>query len=97
MHNNPKVENYNFQAHLIFDKNKDDIFLHDLKNELFPLSSMEYIENLYHNFATNLSSSVNKFSVGVLTKMRNTVEPTPGMIKSVKMKENKFKKLLHIW
>ena len=43
MHSDPKEENYHCQKHLIFDKNKDDIFLHDLKNELVPLSSMENI------------------------------------------------------
>ena len=68
MHNNPKEENYHFQKHLIFDKNKANIFLHDLKNDLVPLSIMENIENLYHNFATNLSSSINKFSIEVSTK-----------------------------
>ena len=43
MHNDPKEENYHFQKHLIFDKNKTDIFIHNLKNELVPLSSMENI------------------------------------------------------
>ena len=41
MHSDPKDENYHCQKHLIFDKNKANIFLHDLKNELFPLSSMD--------------------------------------------------------
>ena len=62
MHNNPKDENYHFQKHPILDKNKADIFLHDLKNKVVHLSSMENIENLYHNFSTTLSSSINKFS-----------------------------------
>ena len=43
MHSDPKEENYHFQKYLIFDKNKANIFLHDLKNELFPLYSMENI------------------------------------------------------
>ena len=43
MHSDPKEENYHFQKHLIFVKIKADIFLHDLKNELVPLSSMENI------------------------------------------------------
>ena len=43
MHNSPKEKNYRCQSHLIFNKNKHDIFLHDLKHELFPLSSMENI------------------------------------------------------
>ena len=65
MHSDPKEENYHFQKQMIFDKNKADIFLHNLKNGLVPLSSMENIENLYHNFATTLSSSIKKFSIEV--------------------------------
>ena len=61
---------------MIFDKNKTDIFLCDLKIELVPLSTMENIENPYHNFATTLSSSINKFSIEFLTKMsNNTAKP----------------------
>ena len=41
MHSDPKKDNYHCQKHLIFNKNKGDIFLHDLKYELFPLSSMK--------------------------------------------------------
>ena len=88
MHSDPKEENYHCQKHLIFDKNKAIIFLHDLKNELFPLSSMENIENLYSNFDTTLSLSINKFSIEVSTKQA-IVEPNLGMIKSVKMREKK--------
>ena len=40
MHSNPKDKNYHFQKHPIFDKNKSHIFLHDLKNDLVPLSSI---------------------------------------------------------
>ena len=69
---------------MILDKNKVDIFLHDLKNELFPLSSMENIENLYHNFAITIWSSINKFSIKVLTKTNNN-RTNPCMIKSLKM------------
>ena len=57
---------------MIFDKNKVDIFLHNPKNGLVPLSSMENIENIYHNFATILLSSINKFSIEVLTKTSNS-------------------------
>ena len=35
MHNDPKEENYHFQKHPIFDKNKADIFLHDIKMNCF--------------------------------------------------------------
>ena len=33
---------------------------------------MENIENLYHNFSTTLSSSINKFSIEVSTKTSNS-------------------------
>ena len=46
MHSDPKEENYHFQKHMIFDKHKANIFLHNLKNVLVPLSSMENIENI---------------------------------------------------
>ena len=36
---------------------------------MFPLSSIENKENIYHNFATTLSPSINKFSIEVSTKM----------------------------
>ena len=71
MDSDPKEENYHCQKHMIFNKNKADIFLHDLKNELFHLSSMENIENLYHNFATTLSPSINKLSIEFSTKTSN--------------------------
>ena len=72
MHRDPKEKNYHSLKHLIFNKNKADIFLHDLKNELVPLSSMENIENIYHNFVTTLSLSINKFSIEVSTKTSNS-------------------------
>ena len=40
---------------------------------LVPLSSMKNIENLYHNFATTLSSSINKFSIEVSTKTSDSI------------------------
>ena len=43
MYIDPKEEKYHFQKNLIFDKNKDNIFIDDLKNELVPLSSMKNI------------------------------------------------------
>ena len=57
--------------HLIFDKNKDDLALKYLKIELFPLSSKDNIEDLYHNFTIILSSSINKFSINVSSKKEN--------------------------
>ena len=57
---------------MVFDKNKSNILFHDLKNEAFPLSSMENIENLYNNFVTTLLSSIRNFSIAVLTKTSNS-------------------------
>ena len=95
MHNDPKEENYHCQKLLIFDKNKADIFLYNLKNELVPLSSMENIENLYHNFSTTLSSSINKFSIEVSTKMSNS-RTDPWYNQESKDARKKLSKLLHI-
>ena len=72
MHSDPKEKTYHCQKHLIFDKNKADIFLLDLKQELVPLSIMENIENLSHNFVTTLSLSINKFSIEVSPKTSNS-------------------------
>ena len=71
MHSDPNEENYHCQKHLIFDKNKADIFLHNLKNGQASLSSMKNIENIYLIFSTNLWVSINKFSIEVLTKTSN--------------------------
>ena len=95
MRSDPKEENYHFQKHPIFDKNKADVFLHDLKNELFHLSSMENIENLYHNFSTTLSFSITSSLLKSRLKQA-IIEPTLSMIKSVNMREKKLSKLLNI-
>ena len=95
MHSDREHENYHCQKHLIFDKNKADIFLHDLKNEPFILSSMENIKNLYHNFSTTLSSFINKFSIEVLTKMSDS-RTNPWYDQECKDARNKLSKLLHI-
>ena len=89
MHNGPKEENYRCQKHLIFNKNKVDIFHHDLKNDLFPLSSMDNIENIYHNFATTLSSSINNFSIEVLIKTSDS-RTNHWYDKSVKIQQMKL-------
>jgi len=67
----PIEENSHSYKHLIFDRNKGDIFLNDLKNDVFPLSRIDNIDDIYHNFTTVLSSSINKFSIEVLGKMEN--------------------------
>ena len=59
------------KKNLIFDRNKNDIFLNDLKNNLLPLSSIDNIEDLYHNFTTTLSHYINKFSIEVSINKRN--------------------------
>jgi len=38
---------------------------------LLPLSSVDNIEDLYHNFTTTLLASINKFSIEVLGNKRN--------------------------
>ena len=111
MHRDSNEENYQCQKHLIFDKNKANIFLHNLKNELVTLSSMENIENLFHNFSTTLLSSINKFSIEVSTKTSNNrtnpwynqecKDATKGIkqatIDSIKMnKINHYKALIKI-
>ena len=95
MHSDPKEENYHCQKHLIFDKNNVDIFLHNLKNELIPLSSMENIENPYHNFSITLSSSINKFSIEVSTKMSYS-RTNPRYDQERKDVRKKLSKLLQI-
>ena len=58
MNSDPKDENYNGQKHLIFDKTKTNLIIHDLINDLYPLSIMDNIETVYHNFTTTRSSSI---------------------------------------
>ena len=65
MHRDPIEDNPYSQKKLIFDRNKKDLFLNELKTNLLPLSSIDNIEDLYHNFTTTLSYSVNKFSIEV--------------------------------
>jgi hypothetical protein len=71
MHKIPIEENFDNQRHLLFDKSKVDIFLKDLNSELNLLSYKDNIEDLYHNFTTTLSTSINKFSIEVLCKKKN--------------------------
>ena len=65
---------------MIFDKNKADIFIHVLKIEPVPLSSMENIENLY---IILLQPSRRPLTISLLKSRlkRAIVEPTLGMIK----------------
>ena len=42
-----------------------------LNYELFPRTSIDYIEYLYHNFTMVLSCSINKLSIKVSSKKKN--------------------------
>jgi hypothetical protein len=61
MHRSTIEWNYDNQRNLCFDKSKVDIFLKDLNSKLKILTYKDNIEELYHNFTTTLSTSINKF------------------------------------
>jgi hypothetical protein len=71
MHRSTIEENSNNQRNLRFDKSKVDILLKDLNSKLNLLTYKENIEELYHNFTTTLSTSINKFSFKVSHKKNN--------------------------
>jgi len=71
MHRSTIEENYDNQRNLHFDKSKVDIFLKDLNSKLNLLTYKDNIEELYHNFTTTLSTSINKFSFEVSYKKNN--------------------------
>ena len=56
---------------MIFDKNNRDGFLNDLMKNLFPLSNKSHMKDLYHNFITSLSLSINEFSLKIISKNNN--------------------------
>jgi hypothetical protein len=64
-------ENSNNQRKLLFEKSKVDLLLKDLNRELHLLTYKDNIEDLYHNFTTTLSTSINKFSFEVSCKSNN--------------------------
>jgi hypothetical protein len=64
-------ENYDNQRQLRFEKSKVDLFLKDLNSKLHLLTYKDNIEELYHNFTTTLSTSINKFSFEVSYKNNN--------------------------
>jgi len=72
MHRDPIEYNPYSQKKLVFDRNKKDLFLNELKNNLLHLFSIDNIEDLYHNFTTTLSYSINKFSIELLSNKRNS-------------------------
>jgi hypothetical protein len=71
MHRSTIEENYDNQRQLHFEKSKVDLFLKDLNSELHLLTYKDNIEDLYHNFTTTLSTSINKFSFKVSCKKNN--------------------------
>ena len=68
MHRSTIEENFDNQRNLRFDKSKVDIFLKDLNSELHLLTYKDNIEDLYQNFTTTLSTSINTFSFEVYYK-----------------------------
>jgi hypothetical protein len=71
MHTSIIEENSNNQRQLFFEKNKLDLFLNDLNSESHIVTYKENIEDLYHNFTTTLSTSINNFSFEVSCKKKN--------------------------
>ena len=71
MNRDPIEDNPHRKKTLIFDRNKNDLFLNELKINLLHLSSIDNIEDLYYNFTTTLSSSINKFSIEVSSNKIN--------------------------
>jgi hypothetical protein len=71
MHNSAIEDNFDNQRKLHFDKSKFDLFLKDLNSKLHLLTYKDNIEELYRNFKTTLSTSINKFSFEVSYKKNN--------------------------
>ena len=71
LHRDPIEDNPYSQKKLIFNRNKNDLFLNEFKTNLLHLSSIDNIEDLYHNFSTTLSYFINKFSIEVSSNKRN--------------------------
>jgi hypothetical protein len=71
MHRSTIEENFDNKRNLRFDKSKVDIFLKDFNSKLNLLTYKDNIEELYHNFTTTFSTSINKFSFEVSHKNHN--------------------------
>jgi len=71
MHRRTIEDNSDNQMNLHFDKSKVDLFLKDLKSKSNLLTYKDNIEEIYHNFTTTLSTSINKFSFEVSYKKNN--------------------------
>ena len=68
-------------------------FLNELKINLIPLSSIHNIEDLYHDFTTTLSYSINKFSIEVSGNKRNS-KTNPWYDKDCKSVRREIKEAL---
>jgi hypothetical protein len=71
IHRSTIEENYDNQRNFLFDKSKVDILLKDLNSKLKLLTYKDNNEELYHNFTTTLSTSINKISFEVSHKKNN--------------------------
>ena len=71
MHRSIIEENFDNQRYFVFDKSKVDIFLKDLNSKLNILTYQDNFEELYLNFTTTLSTSINKFPFEVSYKRFN--------------------------
>jgi hypothetical protein len=95
MHRVPIENNTYNQKNLIFDKNKKDLFLNELKTNLPPLSSIDNIEDLYHILLQPshilLKSSQLKSQI-----IKEIAKPILGMTNIVKMRGEQLRKLLMI-
>ena len=78
---------------MIFDRNKNDHFINELKINLLHLSNIDSIEDLYHNFTTTLSYSINKFSIEVSNNKRNS-KTNPWYDKDCKRARREIKEAL---
>jgi len=72
MNRDPIEDNPYSQKKLIYDRNKKYLFLNELKTNLLHSSSIVNIEDIYDNFTTPLSYSINKFSIEVSSNKRNS-------------------------
>ena len=93
MHRVPIENNTYRKKNLIFDRNKNDLFLNELKTNLLPLSNIDNIEDLYHNFTTTLSYSINKFSIEVSSNKRN-IKTNPWYDKYCKSARREIKEVV---
>jgi len=72
---------------------KKYLFLNELKTNLLPLSSTDNIGDLYHNFTTTLSYSINKFSFEVSSHKRDS-KTNPWYDKDCKSARREIKEVV---